>query len=70
MKHITSTIAVLEDGGIEKQIVEIRCDSLDDITPADSSWAVGSIAWVVEDATANTGKFYGLTSSGTWTEQT
>ena len=68
MKHITSTIAVLEDGGIEKQIVEIRCDSLDDVTPADSSWAVGSIAWEV-----SSGKFYGLAEvSGvmTWVEQT
>lgn len=48
-----------------KYIVEVRCDSIGDVTPPDPSWAVGSLAWEV-----STGKIYGLTSAGEWVEQT
>lgn len=51
-------------GGQAKKLVEVRCDTISEITPADASWAVGSIAWDISDK-----KFYGLKSDGTWVEQ-
>ena len=63
-KMITSSKPFTSEGQA-RCIVEIRCDSINDVTPADASWAVGSIAW---DVTAK--KIYGLKSDGTWVEQT
>ena len=68
MKIITKSESVLISNE-HKEIVEIRADSLTDVTPPDSAWTVGSIAWIVKDSTTETGKFYGLTSSGEWVEQ-
>ena len=68
MKIITKIESVLLNNE-HKEIVEIRADSLTDVTPADQTWAVGSVAWIVKDSTTETGKFYGLTSSGEWVEQ-
>lgn len=51
-------------GGQVKKLVEVRCDDIEELTPADPEWAVGSIAWDV-----TTGKFYGLNSEGEWKEQ-
>lgn len=50
-------------GGETKYVEELRCDSIDELTPAPDDLAVGSIAW---DVTA--GKLYGLASTG-WVEQ-
>lgn len=52
-------------GGQTKKLVEVRCNSINDVTPSDSSWAVGSIAWDITES-----KIYGLKSDGTWVEQT
>ena len=60
---ITDSKSFIAEGN-PKKLVEIRCDSISDVTPADASWAVGSIAW---DITAK--KIYGLKSDGTWVEQ-
>ena len=68
MKIITKIESVLLNNE-HKEIVEIRADSLTDVTPADQTWAVGSVAWTVKDSTTENGKFYGLTSSGEWVEQ-
>lgn len=68
MKIITKSESVLINNEY-KEIVEIRADSLADVTPPDSAWTVGSVAWIVKDSTTETGKFYGLTSSGEWVEQ-
>ena len=68
MKIITKSSAVKINNAY-KTIVEIRADSLSDVTPADEGWAVGSIAWIVKDNTTETGKIYGLTSLGEWVEQ-
>lgn len=68
MKIVTKQQHVMIDGVLMSN-VEVRADSLSDITPADPAWAVGSIAWVVKDSATGTGKIYGLTSSGEWVEQ-
>lgn len=60
---VTKIVAAIS----EKKVVELRADSLQDVTPPDESWAVGSIVWVVKDGT--TGKLCGLTSAGEWVEQ-
>lgn len=69
MKIITKSSAVMINHAY-KTLVEIRADSLADITPPDENLAVGSLAWVVKDSTSGTGKLYGLTSAGEWVEQT
>lgn len=51
-------------GGQAKNLVEIRCDLIEDVTPANGSWSLGSIAWECK-----TGKIYGLDSEGNWNEQ-
>lgn len=43
--------------------VEIRCHSISSVTPANESWATGSLAWEI-----STGKHYALAANGTWTE--
>ena len=63
MKDVEVKKTILTPDGT-KQKVEISCDSINDVTPADASWAVGSIAW---DIAAK--KIYGLKSDGTWVEQ-
>lgn len=50
-------------GGGERMVVEIRCHSIEDVTPALESWGTGSIAWEIP-----TGKFYALDTDGTWAE--
>lgn len=64
MNFITSSSAVRTGSGTFQTIVEIRTESISEVTPADSMWAVGSLAWEV-----STGKIYGLTQNG-WIEQT
>jgi hypothetical protein len=64
MRIITKQMAVLVNGE-QMNVVEVRADSITDITPPDPSWAVGSLAWDI-----STGKIYGLTSAGEWVEQT
>jgi hypothetical protein len=61
-KLVTRSESFLENGQAKK-LVEIRCDEIADVTPPDSEWTVGSIAWEI-----TTGKFYGLTSDGTWAD--
>ena len=68
MKVLTKKQPVTLNGN-NLYIVEVRTDSLADINPPDPTWAVGSIAWVIKDSTTETGKIYGLTSSGEWVEQ-
>lgn len=63
-KTITKTIPFREINNVFKSVVEIRADSLTDVTPPDGSWYLGSITLDM-----STGKLYGLTSSGEWVEQ-
>ena len=63
MKDIEVKKTILSPDGT-RQKVEISCDSISEVTPADDSWVVGSIAW---DISAK--KIYGLKSDGTWVEQ-
>lgn len=46
-----------------KTIVEVRTEDISEITPPNSEWAVGSLAWDI-----TTGKIYGLKQTG-WVEQ-
>lgn len=48
-----------------KLLVDIRCNSISDVTPPSSDWALGSIAWDVSGS-----KMYGLDSSRQWSAQT
>lgn len=48
-----------------KLLVDIRCNSISDVTPPSSDWALGSIAWAISEH-----KMYGLDSSRQWSAQT
>lgn len=48
-----------------KYVVEVRCDSIGEITPPDPSWYMGSLVLALTEQ-----KIYGLTSAGEWVEQT
>ncbi len=50
--------------GTSKTIVEVRCDTPEDLPTASANWLTGSVAWIV-----STGDFYGLNSSGEWIQQ-
>lgn len=61
MKFVTKQIPFREVDGIFKYVVEVRCDTLSDVTPPDKEWHIGSVATVInEDAV------YMLNSSGNW----
>lgn len=60
---ITIKATILTPDG-KKNRVEIYCDTIADVTPANVGWSGGSIAWTVEES-----QIYGLTSEGNWVEQ-
>ena len=62
MKTVKIDDCVLTQDG-RKHVVEIRCDALSDITPADSDWMVGSLAAVAEEQS-----IFMLKSDGTWVD--
>ena len=59
---ITSSQAVKVNNTF-KTIVEIRTESISEITPPSSEWAIGSLAWDI-----STGTIYGLKQTG-WVAQ-
>lgn len=61
-KLITKSESFIQDNSA-KCLIEVRCDGLDDITPANTEWALGSIAMVISEKA-----FYVLSSDGTWTK--
>lgn len=61
-KIITDSKSIVKNGET-KSLVEIRCDALSDITPADSDWMVGSLAAVAEEQS-----IFMLKSDGTWVD--
>ncbi|MBQ8927020.1 MAG: hypothetical protein IJ055_01935 [Oscillospiraceae bacterium] len=65
MYVISSTTPVRTRGGIPMKLVELRCDSAQDIplTPP-ACWEMGSIAWDI-----GAGVFYGLNSDREWVSQ-
>lgn len=52
---LSEIIPYKEVNGTFQYVVELRCNSIADVTPAHSQWAIGSIAFEI-----STGKFYGL----------
>ena len=60
-KVITDAQSMVTAGGVIKKVVEIRCDSLSDITPPDPTWCLGSLAAVAEEHSV-----FMLKSDGTW----
>ena len=61
MKDIDIKKTVIDAGGFHRYRVEIRCDSLSDITPPDPDWLVGSLAAVADEQS-----IFMLKSNGTW----
>ena len=62
MKTVKIDDCVLTQDGM-KHVVEIRCDALSDITPADLDWMVGSLAAVADEQS-----IFMLKSDGTWVD--
>ena len=61
-KIITDSKSIVKNGET-KSLVEIRCDALSDITPADPDWMVGSLAAVADEQS-----IFMLKSNGTWVD--
>ena len=63
-KFVTKKVPFRVIDGVFKYLVEIRCDTISDVTPPDKSWYIGSIAAAVDE-----GAIYMLNSSGKWIKQ-
>ena len=63
MRDVDIKKTVLDAGGNRHYRVEIRCDALEDITPPDPDWLVGSLAAVADEQS-----IYMLKSNGTWVD--
>ena len=63
MRDVDIKKTVLDAGGNRRYRVEIRCDALEDITPPDPDWLVGSLAAVADEQS-----IYMLKSTGVWVD--
>ena len=63
MKDTDIRKTVIDAGGHLRYRVEIRCDSLSDITPPDPDWIVGSLAAVADEQS-----IFMLKSTGVWVD--
>ena len=63
MKDIDIKKTVIDAGGVHRYRVEIRCDSLEDITPPKPDWMVGSLAAVADEQS-----IFMLKSTGSWVD--
>lgn len=61
MRDVDIKKTVLDAGGHLRYRVEIRCDALEDITPPEPDWLVGSLAAVADEQS-----IFMLKSNGTW----
>ena len=63
MRDVDIKKTVLDAGGNLHYRVEIRCDALEDITPPEPNWMVGSLAAVADEKS-----IFMLKSNGTWVD--
>ena len=63
MRDVDIKKTVLDASGNRHYRVEIRCDALEDITPPDPDWLVGSLAAVADEQS-----IFMLKSNGTWVD--
>ena len=63
MRDVDIKKTAIDAGGNRHYRVEIRCDALEDITPPNPEWMVGSLAAVADEKS-----IFMLKSNGTWVD--